>query len=236
MPSSRPPRTRLSCILVALCAGGGLVHAAPHPGAPARPAARAAPQAGAQASYTFDAASSEIDYKAHTGSFKQITIAQGRITVTADQAHASGLGQPSGQWTLQGNVHIHAPPHGSLTSNQAVVDVAGNRISQVTVTGTPAQFTQQGMVAGRMAQGHADQIVYDVPAGTVQLNHDAWLSDGHNAFSAPRLVYNILKDRIEATSAGDGERVHVTIAPQTSGTPLAQPPAAAPPRPPGRAS
>ncbi len=235
MPSSRP-RTRLSCILAALCAGGGLVQAAPPAAAPPRQAARAAPQPGAQATYTFDAASSEIDYKAHTGSFKQITIAQGRITVTADQARASGLGQPNGQWTLQGNVHIHAPPHGSLTSDQAVVEVAGNRIHQVTVTGNPAQFTQQGMVAGRIAQGHADQIVYDVRAGTVQLNHDAWLSDGHNAFSAPKLVYNIVKDRIEATSGGDGERVHVTIAPQGSGTPLAQPPTAAKPHPPGRAS
>ncbi len=235
MPSSRL-RTRLFCILAALCAGGGPVHAAPPTAVSPRQAARAAPQSGAQASYTFDAASSEIDYKAHTGSFKQITIAQGRITVTADQAHASGLGQPSGRWTLQGNVHIHAPPHGSLTSDQAVVDVAGNRINQVTVTGQPAQFTQQGMVAGRIAQGHADQIVYDVLAGTVQLNHDAWLSDGHNAFSAPQLVYNILKDRIEATSGGDGERVHVTIAPQASGTPLAQPPAAAKAHPPGRSS
>ena len=235
MPSSRL-RTRVSCLLVALCAGGGFVRAAPPAAAPARPAARAAAQPGAQASYTFDAASSEIDYKAHTGAFKQITIAQGRITVTADQAHASGLGQPSGEWTLQGHVHIHAPPHGSLSSDQAVVEIAGNRINQVTVTGKPAQFTQQGMVAGRIAQGHADQIVYDVRAGTVQLNHDAWLSDGHNAFSAPQLVYNILKDRIEATSGGDGERVHVTIAPQAVGTPLAQPPAAAKPHPPGRSS
>ena len=234
MPSSRL-HTRLSCILAALCAGSGFARAAP-PAAPPRPAARAAAQPGAQASYTFDAASSEIDYKAHTGSFKQITIAQGRITVTADQAHASGLGQPSGEWTLQGHVHIHAPPHGSLSSDQAVVEIAGNRINQVTVTGKPAQFTQQGMVAGRIAQGHADQIVYDVRAGTVQLNHDAWLSDGHNAFSAPQLVYNILKDRIEATSGGDGERVHVTIAPQAVGTPLAQPPAAAKPHPPGRSS
>lgn len=203
--------------------------------APASPATKA--KAAFQGTYTFDAASSEIDYKAHSGSFKQITISEGKITVRADRAHATGLGQPSGQWTLTGNVRIHAPPHGNLTSDQAVVDILNNHITQATVTGNPAQFTQLGIAPGKVAEGHADQILYDIATGTVQLRKHAWLSDGRNQFSAPQLVYNILKDRIEATSRGPGERVHITITPRRTpgtGKKSATPPAA--PRPPGRSS
>ncbi len=241
MPSLRP-RIRLPLLLATLSAClGGAQAAAPTrtqaqsgahlPATPARAARASLAQGG---SYTFDAASSEVDYKAHTGRFTHITLSQGRITVLADQAHATGLGRPNGQWTLQGDVRIHAPPHGNLTSQQAVVEVANNHITQVTVTGSPAQFTQTGMIPGKVAEGHADQIVYDIRAGTVQLVQDAWLSDGRNQISGPLVRYNILKDRIEATSGGAGERVHVTIAPQTPQTHGAQPPAS--PRPPGRSS
>lgn len=237
--------------LAALCGLGAVAQAAPPPStAKAPPAAQAptarstgVPGAGrasptAQGSYTFDAASSEVDYKAHTGSFKQITISQGKITVLANQARATGLGGTSSQWTLKGNVRIHAPPHGNLISTQAVVDVLNNHITQVAVTGNPAQFTQAGMVPGRIARGHANQIVYNVKDGTVQLRQNAWLSDGRNQISGPLVRYNILKDRIEATSGGAGERVHITIAPQKPGDKAAPPPAppAAAPHPPGRSS
>ncbi len=246
MPSSR---FRIRFLLtLAVLGGAGVVHATqPPPTAPGGARAKAPPpraEAPApaktaispQGTYTFDAASSEVDYKTHTGSFTHITISQGKITVLADRARASGLGRPSGKWTLEGNVRVHAPPHGSLTSDQAVVDVAGNRITRVTVTGNPAEFTQVGMAPGRTAEGHADEILYDIATSTVQLRKNAWLSDGHNQISGPLVSYNILKDRIEATSSGSGERVHITIAPQKAPGPPARPPApgAAAPQPPGR--
>ncbi len=243
MPSLRL-RTRL-LLLAPLC-GAGMAYAAQstpaHPRPPAHPAAvHPAPTARSlalgQGSYTFDAASSEVDYKLHTGSFKQITIAQGKITVQADGANATGLGRPSGQWTLQGNVRVHAPPRGSLTSDKAVVDVAHNRIARVTVTGNPAQFTQQSPTTGRITRGHADRIVYDVGAGTVQLSQNAYVAVGRDQFSSPTVLYNINTERIEATSQGTGERVQITIAPQSApGKGAAPPKAPASPAPPGRSS
>jgi lipopolysaccharide transport protein LptA len=189
----------------------------------AAPAARTAPAAPAQAkplfnahgTYTFDAASSEIDYKSHTGSFQKITIRQGKITVVADRADASGLGRPNGAWTLQGNVQVHAPPHGSLSSDQAVVQIDHSRIARVTVTGTPAQFRQQS-AQGRITQGHANQITYNITAGTVRLSQKAWVAVGRDEFSGPSILYNIIQERIQATSSGSGERVHITIAPRKS--------------------
>ena len=244
MPSSRF-RIRLLLALAALF-GAGVVHGAQAPTAPGAAGAKAPPRAKAtapaktaistQGTYTFDAASSEVDYKTHSGSFTHITISQGKITVLADRARASGLGRPSGKWTLEGNVRVHAPPHGSLTSDRAVVDVSGSRITRVTVTGNPAEFTQVGMAPGRTAEGHADEILYDIATSTVQLRTNAWLSDGHNQISGPLVSYNILKDRIEATSSGSGERVHITIAPRKArGQPAKRPAAgAAAPQPPGR--
>lgn len=245
MPSSRP-RIRLPLLLTALCVCGG-AHAAqaaasapPSPAAAARShragssAARSQVFALAQGSYTFDAASSEVDYKTHTGTFKQITISQGKVTVLADQAHATGLGAPSGQWTLEGHVRIHAPPRGSLTSNRAIVDITDNRIARVTVTGDPARFSQENPKTGRITQGHANQIVYDVGAGTVQLSENAFVAVGRDQFSSPTVLYNIVTERIQATSSGTGERVHITIAPRTAPPQGGGAPPAAPPRPAGR--
>ena len=238
MPSLRL-RTRL-LLLAPLC-GAGMAYAAQstpaHQTAPAHSAPAAKSLALGQGWYTFDAASSEVDYKSPTGSFKQITISQGKITVRADGAHATGLGRPNGQWTLQGNVRVHAPPRGSLTSDQAVVDVADNRIARVTVTGNPAQFTQQSPTTGKITQGHADQIVYDVGAGTVQLSQNAYVAVGRDQFSSPTVLYNINTERIEATSQGTGERVHITIAPQSAaGKGAAPPKPPVSPTPPGRSS
>ena len=240
MPLLRP---RIRLLLLAPLCGAALAYAAPatppppRPAAPARPAPAARSLALGQGSYTFDAASSVVDYKSHTGSFKQITISQGKITVRADGATATGLGRPSGQWTLKGNVRVHAPPRGSLSSDQAVVQVAGNRIARVTVTGNPAQFTQQSPTTGRITQGHADQIVYDVGAGTVQLSQNAYVAIGRDQFSSPTVLYNINTERIEATSQGTGERVHITIAPRSAqGKGAATPKAPASPAPPGRSS
>ena len=206
------------------------------PGAAKAKSAQVNPVFNAHGTYTFDAASSEIDYKSHTGAFKKITITQGKITVLADQAHAAGLGRPDGQWTLEGNVQVHAPPHGSLSSDQAVVQVINSRIARVTVTGNPAQFAQQSL-KGTVTQGHANQIIYDVTAGTVQLSHNAWVAIGRDQFSGPTILYNIVKERIQATSSGKGERVHITITPQKTSGAAGKPPAQSSiARPPGRSS
>ena len=156
----------------------------------------------------------DVNYKTRTVVYRQVVISQGNIIVRADRARTTmGQGQHNSQWTLQGNVHIQAPPRGSLSAERAVVSVLGSRITRATVSGNPAQFTQQSK-AGKPAQGHAEQIVYDLNKGTVQLSGDAWLSDGRNQMSAPMLTYDVLKERIKGSSPGNGGRVHITITPR----------------------
>ncbi|MBV8341139.1 MAG: hypothetical protein JO173_02050, partial [Gammaproteobacteria bacterium] len=98
-----------------------------------------------------------------------------------------------------------------------------NRIARATITGKPAEFEQQRANSAQVARGHADEIVYDVNEGTVRFTNDAWLSDGQNEISGPRLVYSIRAERVQAEAAPGGERVHIRITPSTSHGPQPQP-------------
>jgi len=182
---------------------------------------------------TVDAASSEVDYRTNTVVFSQVVISQGAMRVQADHAHASGLNFANSRWTFEGHVRIDAAPSGSLRSDQAVVEFKDNRIARATASGKPAQFEQPRADSQQMAQGHAEEIVYDVNEGTVRLSNDAWLSDGVNQISGPLLVYNIRAQRVQAaTQPGSDQRVHITITPQSA--PPAPPPSGKPHNEPGK--
>jgi lipopolysaccharide transport protein LptA len=159
-----------------------------------------------------DAASSEVDYKTNTLVFKDVTISQGTTRVQADHAHATGLEFANSKWSFDGNVRIDAEPRGSLRSDTAVVEFRDNHIARATITGKPAQFEQKLAATGQVARGHADEIVYDMDAGTVRLTKDAWLSNGQREISAPVLSYNVKEQKVEAASApGSDQRIHITI-------------------------
>jgi lipopolysaccharide transport protein LptA len=166
----------------------------------------------AQQPISVDAASSQVDYKSNTVVFTQIVISQGATRVQADYAHATGLDFANSRWNFDGNVHIDAPEQGSLRADAAVVEFRDNHIARATITGKPAQFEQKRSDSDKVARGHADEIVYDVAAGTVRLRSDAWLSNGQNEITGPLLVYNMREQRVEAATApGTGEHIHITI-------------------------
>jgi lipopolysaccharide transport protein LptA len=201
--------------------------ASARPPVSAAPPARAAKPrqaAGTPAQVTVDAASSEVNYKSGTVDFKDVVLSQGNTRVRADRANTTCLGQgpaaaaqcANSRWTFQGNVRIDASPRGSLSSDQAIVEVRDNRIASATVTGSPAVFEQQRADAMGMTRGHADQIVYNVEAGTVRLTNDAWvsLSGGSNDITSQQIVYDIRSEKVQATSPGT-QGVHITLTPQS---------------------
>jgi lipopolysaccharide transport protein LptA len=160
--------------------------------------------------------------------FTQVVISQGATRVQADHAHATGLDFGNSRWNFEGNVRIDAQEQGSLRSDAAVVEFRDNHIARATITGKPAQFEQKRADSDKLARGHADEIVYDVAAGTVRLTSDAWLSNGQNEITGPLLVYNMREQRVEAATApGTGEHIHITI----SGRDAAKPDAGKAPSP-----
>lgn len=159
-----------------------------------------------------EAQSSDFDYKNGVLLFSRVVITQGDARVEADHATATGLNFESSHWRLEGNVRINAEG-GSLASDLATVSFENNEISVAQVVGTPATFAQER--ADRNAEGHANQIDYDLASGRVRLSGDAWLSDGNNEITGSTLVYSLREERVVADADEQGGRpVRITINPK----------------------
>jgi len=208
----------LSLSLALSLAVAALAAAAPAPQTPQRQALSPLPRCNQPVN--LDAASSSLDLASKTYVFTDIVITQCTLRLQADHARGtSPVNFSNSHWTFDGHVRMDAEQRGSLRSDQALVEFRDNRIARATVTGKPAEFQQQrsdSQQEVREVRGRANEIVYDVTDGTIRLTNDAWLSDGQNEISGPLLVYNIRAQRVQAaTTPGTGQRVHITIAPQT---------------------
>jgi len=121
------------------------------------------------------------------------------------------------KWTFSNNVQINTP-NGSSTAETATVTFADNQISTLHITGNPATF-EQHMENKTVAQGHAENIDYDLSQHTVRLSNNAWVSYGQNECRAVSLIYNITLQRVSANrEEQQGQRVNCTISPPVSNT------------------
>lgn len=173
-----------------------------------------------------DVASSKVDYKGDTVIFQDVVITQGDTRVQADRAHATGLDNfDNSHWTFEGNVRISGEQHGSLKSDQAIVEFRNKYISKATATGNPAEFEQKRADTNEIARGHAHEIVYNVSDGTIRLAENAWLSDGRSTeISGAELVYNIREQHLQAVAKpGSDDRVHILIDPHPADEPNKKP-------------
>lgn len=167
----------------------------------------------AQAPINLEAASTDFDYRNNTLLFRRVRISQGMLQVEAQEASATGLEFENSQWSFKGQVRITVPD-GKLASDLATVTFRNNEISRALVQGGPATFEQR-LEDGRLAQGRAKSIEYDVQAATVRLLGDAWLSDSRNEIRGNTLVYDIAQQRVAANpDETDPGGVRITIIPQ----------------------
>lgn len=198
-------------MLALLASAAALAAPAPEGRAPRR----ASPQP-----ISLDAASSDVDYRTNRVVFRDVVITQGDIRLSAERAEATGLDFENSRWSFEGAVRIDVEKRGSLRSDTAIVDFRNNRVDKATIRGSPAQFEQRRVDPPQTARGRAALIEYDVSAGTVRLSEDAWLTDGRNEISGPRLVYSIREERVQAAGrpgdkpAGPQDRVRITIVPR----------------------
>ena len=166
-----------------------------------------------QQTISLDAQSSELDYKNNNLVFRKVRIAQGNMAVAADQAQANGLDFENSRWVFRGNVRI-TMYQGQLASDEAEITFAKKLLSKAIVNGKPASFEQRIAKTGKLAQGRAETIDYDVSKGVVHLSKNAWLSDGQNEIRGESLKYNVLAQNIVAEGAEQGsQRVHIIITP-----------------------
>ena len=190
-------------ILKVLCAAAALA-------LPASQASAAQKNLGA---VQIDAQSLDLDYKNNNVLYHKIRIAQGAMSVTADQAQTTGVDVDDSHWTFRGNVKI-AMQDGQISSDEAEIIFANNLLSKAVVNGKPAVFEQRIAKTGKLAQGRADSIDYDVKKGVVHFSKNAWLSDGQNEIRGESLKYNVTAQNIVAEGSEQGsQRVHIIITP-----------------------
>src|SRR5271170_4583562 len=172
-----------------------------------------------QQTISLDAQSSELDYKNNNLVFRKVRIAQGGMSVTADQAQATGLDFENSHWVFRGSVKI-AMEGGQLASDEADVTFAKKLLAKAVANGNPASFEQRIQKTGKVAHGRADTIDYDVAKGMVHLSKNAWVSDGDREVQGESLTYNVLTQTIRAESAEQGsQRVHIIITPPAKSKP-----------------
>ncbi len=181
-----------------------------------------------QAPIIFDAQSAEVDLKTNTSVFKKVRIAQGNLVVTADSGqatrHTSALNFDDNVWEFHGNVKI-TMDDGQLNSDDAQITFANKLLTAAVANGKPATFEQHLAKTGKLAEGKADSIDYDVRRGTVRLSKNAWLSDGQNEMRGEMLKYNVSARTVIADAAEQGaQRVHIIITPPPKSGPASPTP------------
>jgi lipopolysaccharide export system protein LptA len=165
-----------------------------------------------------DAQSSELDYGTNQLLFRKVRITQGAMSISADQAHATGLDFENSHWVFSGDVRI-IMAQGQLSSEQADATFEKKLLAQVVITGHPASFAQGAAPAGKSpVQGHANTIDYNVAKDTVHLTGNAWLSDGQTEIRHDSLTYSVKDRKMVADASEQGaQRVHITITPPPAG-------------------
>jgi lipopolysaccharide transport protein LptA len=145
--------------------------------------------------------------------------------IKADRAERSGEKVDSSTWVLTGHVQITVP-QGQLSADQATMQVSNNHIVTMTAQGAPAQFERgaqsvpPGVSSGAAsaiaasAHGHAREIVYDLDRNELQLNGDAWLTDGcYYELHSQHISYDIANQKVHADPS-DGTGVQGSVAPK----------------------
>jgi lipopolysaccharide transport protein LptA len=155
-----------------------------------------------------------MDEVSDTADFTTISITQGKTRLTADRATATGVGFKNSQWTFSGRVMITLEPQGSLSAEQAILEYHDGELAQVTATGSPAHFEQQGTESERAEHGQADEIKYDPKQGIVRLRGHAQMANGQSTqITAPTFVYHVRDHRLQALSENGTRAVHITTRP-----------------------
>lgn len=162
----------------------------------------------------------EGDLHQNVSVMRNVTIKGCDARIKARSARFTKPDFDDSRWTLEGDVQINMEsPAGSLSSDRAVVSFRNNHIDRVTITGKPAQFQQTRTDSKTTAYGRAGQIIYELGAGTIHLTDNAWVCDGSREMRSAKLVYDLGKQQLNATSApagSGGGRVHLTIDPRAA--------------------
>lgn len=160
---------------------------------------------------TIDAASSEFDYESSRLVFRGLRLDQGGLGIRADLAETDKLDFDEGEWRFSGNVVVEAE-RTRLECDEARLSFREHQLLSATLTGEPARFSQPATDSDRTNTGAANEIIYNMAEGSLQLVGAARFSDGVNEVSGDLITYDIKRGRLTAGSSDNGP-VRILIEP-----------------------
>ena len=103
-----------------------------------------------------------------------------------------------------------------VNADKIVVHGSAGTVQKVVASGKPVRLQQQ------QRRGTADELVYDPQSETIVLTGNASLSQGQDAISGQRVLYNLKTQRIEV-EGGEQKRVESRFYPKREAAPTQQP-------------
>jgi lipopolysaccharide export system protein LptA len=165
---------------------------------------------------TIDAESTKYDGKTSMLEFTGLRLTQGDISIEAETARASRMDFDDSVWNFRGDV-VFDLAEGRITCESASLEFRDFTLMRARIEGAPATFRFRRRGSDETTYGEAEKLDYNVPDGLVEFSGDAVINEGGNRISSESLVYNIVEQRINAVSSGDGDgRVKVTYMPPGS--------------------
>jgi lipopolysaccharide export system protein LptA len=162
---------------------------------------------------TLDADSSDFDYNANMLIFRGLRMTQGMLTIEADLAESNKLDFDDGLWVFTGNVVIESEST-ALRCDKAMLRFKAHQLSHAELRGEPVRFEQRDLETNTVTEGRATVMIYDVLGQKVQMDGEAWFSDGANEIFGDNITYDLQARHITADS-GDSGPVKILIEPPT---------------------
>ena len=129
------------------------------------------------------------------------------------EASSAEYDQKSGTSTYLGNVVV---TQGTMRLTADVGKVFLNdkgEVQRMEATGKPATFRYRPSADKPEIDGVGQKIEYDTVAGRVIVSGGAKFVQGQDIFSGDRVEYDVVQDKVKATSA-EGKRVRFVIQPK----------------------
>jgi lipopolysaccharide transport protein LptA len=162
---------------------------------------------------SLDAESSLFDRQTNRVEFRRLTISQGDMSISADEAIATGLDFEEGEWRFSGNVTFTVES-ARIDADSALMTFVDNELQTAELIGDPATLEDLGDPDADPVRGGASRLVYDNAAQVMRMLDGAWFASGQNEFRGCDLIYDLEKEQLTSGSSDCGEPVVITIVPR----------------------
>jgi lipopolysaccharide transport protein LptA len=162
-----------------------------------------------------DAESSSFDQKNETVVFRRLSITQGNIGISADEAVATALDFERSEWSFTGNVRITIES-ATIQADSAELVFQDHGLVVAELRGDPAIFEDLSETREQPISGSANRLSYDNTTRVLQMNEGARLAEGSNEMTGCNLIYDLEQEKITSGSSGCDEQVVITIVPPSA--------------------